>query len=117
MKYLILLLAFLIGCDSTPTPRPPTPLPTAKPTPKPHREEVVVLDFYATWCGPCKRNAPAIDLIERQGTKITRIDIDQDPDRAAWFHITSVPTYVVLENGRETGRTQTPSELRHLLGK
>lgn len=106
MKQLTLILAILFsgatGCEAE------TPPPQAQ-------VQVQVLDFYATWCGPCKRNAPAIDQLEREGAKIVHIDIDRQRQLAAKYRITSVPTYVVLVGGSEDSRTQNVVTLRKLL--
>ncbi len=111
MKYLLaLVMLFALGCDEEAKPAPP------KPVKKPAvADRIQVLDFYATWCGPCKRNAPGIDQLEREGKRIARIDIDQS-DLDEKYHITSVPTYGVLNNGVEIARCQSVSELRAMLG-
>jgi len=66
----------------------------------------VLLDFWATWCGPCQRIAPAVAEIaaERSDIKVGKIDVDNQPDLTASFKIFSIPTLVVMENGTETAR-------------
>ena len=64
-----------------------------------NEEKTVVLDFFATWCGPCKAMAPAMEEMEKKyGDKIEfkKIDIDQYPDLAAQFQIRGVPTLVIV---------------------
>ena len=68
----------------------------AKTTPQ---EKIVVLDFFATWCGPCKAMAPTMEKMEKKyGDKIEfrKIDIDQEPQLAQKYDINAVPTLVIL---------------------
>ena len=67
---------------------------------------LVLLDFWATWCGPCKMIAPYVEEVaqERADVTVGKIDVDQDPQLAAQFGITSIPTLVVMENGKEFTR-------------
>ncbi len=65
----------------------------------------VLVDFFATWCGPCKMLAPTIDEIAgEQAGKATvyKLDIDQSPDIAQKYGVMSVPTLIVFENGQVT---------------
>lgn len=62
----------------------------------------VLLDFFATWCGPCKMLAPIIEELasEYEGkVKIFKVDVDNDPELARQFDIASIPTLVLLKNG------------------
>ena len=65
-----------------------------------------VIDFWATWCGPCKLMNPILDEVEKEypDLTITRIDIDSDKDMAEQHNIQSVPTYVILKDGKEVDR-------------
>ena len=60
----------------------------------------VLIDFHATWCGPCRQVAPIIDAIATQHPEYTviKVDVDQAPTTAQQFHIMSVPTLVVLNS-------------------
>ena len=62
----------------------------------------VLLDFWATWCGPCRMIAPIVEEIaeERQDIKVGKIDVDEQMDLAIRFQITSIPTLIVLQNGK-----------------
>ena len=64
-------------------------------------ESKVLLDFWATWCGPCKMIAPYIEQVaqEREDIIVGKIDVDEEPALAARFGIVSIPTLVVLEKG------------------
>ena len=68
---------------------------------------LAVVDFYATWCGPCKMLAPILESVEKEteGVAFFRIDVDQAPDLARRFGIMSIPTLVFLKNGEEVART------------
>lgn len=67
-----------------------------------------VIDFYATWCGPCKKMAPFYDkLKEKYSDKINfiTVDIDQQPEIAKEYNVTAVPTFVIVdEEGKEIDR-------------
>ena len=65
--------------------------------------EVVLVDFYADWCGPCKALAPILEEIDndREKVKIVKINIDRNPDIAKRFGIMSIPTLIVFKNGKE----------------
>jgi len=66
----------------------------------------VLIDFWATWCGPCKMIAPFIEQIaaERDDIIVGKIDVDQEMELAMQFRITSIPTLVLVKNG-ETAAT------------
>lgn len=66
-------------------------------------EKPVLVDFWATWCGPCKMLAPTISQIadEQEGiVKVGKVDIDQQPQLAAQYGISSIPTLIVFKNGK-----------------
>lgn len=65
-------------------------------------EKTVLLDFFAVWCGPCRMIAPILEEIaeEREDVKICKIDVDQAMDIAAQFRVVSIPTLVVLRDGK-----------------
>lgn len=66
----------------------------------------VLVDFFATWCGPCKRLAPILEEIAESTTdfEIYKIDIDDSADIAEQFNIMSVPTMLVFKDGKQTGK-------------
>ena len=67
------------------------------------RDALTFVDFFATWCGPCRMVAPVIDEIatEKAGqVTVYKVDIDQSPDLAFKYQVSSVPTLIVFENGQ-----------------
>ena len=66
----------------------------------------VLLDFYATWCGPCKMIAPIIEEIaeENDSIKVGKINTDEAPELARSFGIQYIPTLIVVRDGKETAR-------------
>ena len=67
----------------------------------------VLLDFWATWCGPCRMLSPIVDEIagEVEGkAKVGKINVDEQPDLAQQFGIMSIPTLVVMKNGEITAK-------------
>lgn len=65
-------------------------------------EKPVLVDFFASWCGPCKMLSPIIDEIaeEREDIKVVKIDIDQQPELAAQYGVMSVPNLFVIKDGK-----------------
>lgn len=70
-------------------------------------EKKVLLDFYATWCGPCKMLAPVLEEIANETDELVigKINVDDEPELAREFGISSIPTLVVIENGKEVRRS------------
>ena len=69
--------------------------------------ELVLVDFYAEWCGPCKIMKPRIlDVAERMGdnVKVVQIDVDKEKELATRFRISSVPTLIIFKNGKQQWR-------------
>ena len=64
--------------------------------------KTVLLDFSAVWCGPCRMIAPYLEQIaeEREDVKVCKIDVDESPDLAAQYRVVSIPTLVVLRDGK-----------------
>ena len=66
----------------------------------------VLLDFWASWCGPCKMLAPVLEEIaaERADLKIGKINVDEQPQLASQFGIMSIPTLLVFKNGKQVNQ-------------
>lgn len=82
----------------------------------------VLVDFFATWCGPCKALAPTIEELSQElagKVAVYKLDVDESPDIARNYQVMSVPTLIVFENGVEKKRTvgaQPKEALLSLLG-
>lgn len=65
-------------------------------------EQVVLLDFYATWCGPCRIVGPIIDEIaeENENIRVGKVDVDVQTELASQFQVYSIPTLVVMKDGK-----------------
>lgn len=64
---------------------------------------LVLVDFWATWCGPCRMQAPVLEKLdaELQGSvKICKVDVDENPGLAQRFGVSSIPTLVVIRDGK-----------------
>ncbi len=67
------------------------------------KEEKVLVDFFATWCGPCKMLGPVLEEAESE-IKVIKVDTDQFEDLSREYGVMSIPTLVLLENGKEVKR-------------
>ena len=70
--------------------------------------EPVLVDFFATWCGPCKMMAPVIDEIaaEKAGSAhVYKIDVDDNPAIAQQYGVMSIPTFIVFKDGEPVAKT------------
>lgn len=64
--------------------------------------DVVLVDFFANWCGPCKMLSPVLDDIasERSNVKIVKVDVDKNEELAKKYGIMSIPTLLLFKNGQ-----------------
>ena len=79
-----------------------------------------LVDFFATWCGPCKMQSPILDQVKERigdtGT-IVKVDIDKNAELAAQFRVQSVPTLIMFKNGEPVWRTVGVQQADMLEGK
>ena len=64
--------------------------------------DIVLVDFFAPWCGPCQALLPIIEKVSANppvGTKVVKVNIDQEPELASHFEVMSIPTLMVFKNG------------------
>ena len=66
------------------------------------KEGLVLIDFFATWCGPCKMLSPVIEQVERehQDLKVVKVDVDEAPAIAAKYGIQAIPTLFLVKDGQ-----------------
>ncbi len=112
---LLSVLTLISGCDWFTTPAVPVP-PEAPPKTHVEKKEKVTdkvetLHFFATWCGPCAMQKPVVEALKVEGYNITDDNVDDKDSQSNDYNIHSVPTYVVLVNGKEKYRTQSAMEL------
>ena len=80
----------------------------------------VVVDIYATWCGPCQQMAPIIDELEKEvGShyKFVKINVDESRELSIQYGVTSIPTFLFIKNGSVQGKTTGYMSKDDLLSK
>ena len=83
-------------------------------------EKPVLVDFWATWCGPCMRQAPIVEELAAEGYSVGKVDVDQQPALAQQYGVMSIPTLIVFKKRKEERRLiglTAKSDLIRLLGE
>lgn len=81
----------------------------------------VLIDFWATWCGPCRMMSPVVDDIAGSmgdSIKVCKVNIDDNPELAEKYGVMSIPTFIIIKSGKEEGRlvgVQSKEELVKLI--
>ena len=79
--------------------------------------DLVLVDFWADWCGPCKKLSPILDEISNQtGLLVGKLNIDENPDKVKEYSVHSIPTMVLFKSGQPV-KTITGAKPKHLLLK
>ncbi len=72
-----------------------------------HAKEPVLVDFWARWCSPCRALAPALDELAREvagRARVVKVDVDENPDLARRYDVSSIPCLVIFRDGLEVRR-------------
>ena len=80
----------------------------------------VLLDFTATWCGPCQQMNPIVSRLKRQGYPVRKVDVDQERALAQQFNVRSMPTFILVVDGKERNRIvgmTSEAQLRRMLAQ
>ena len=82
-------------------------------------DKPVLVDFYATWCGPCQMMAPIVEELasEAKDFSVAKVDIDQAPELAAKFNVLGVPTFIIFVGGKKVDHITSATTKELLLEK
>jgi thioredoxin 1 len=79
--------------------------------------DVILIDFWAEWCGPCKKLSPILDEISNDiGLWVGKLNVDENPIKTQEFSVTSIPTMVLFKSGKPV-KTITGAKPKHVLLK
>ncbi len=88
-----------------------------------NQEVPVLVDFYATWCGPCQTMMPVLEELKKDlgdQVKIIKVDVDKNQPLAAQFNVRGVPAFLIFKNGKQIWRgagVQPLADLKHQIKK
>lgn len=83
-------------------------------------KDVILIDFWATWCMPCKRQGVILEEMAAGGVNVGKIDVDEQPELAAQFGVMSIPTLLIFKDGKEVERfvgLRSKEELEQILNR
>jgi thioredoxin 1 len=85
-------------------------------------EKTVLIDFWASWCSPCKMISPIIDEIAHEASdiKICKVNIDEEPELTQNFRVMSIPTLTLIKNGKVVGSSvglKSKAEIMKMIGR
>lgn len=86
------------------------------------KEGLVMLDFWATWCGPCRMQTPILEQLDAEckgNVKVCKIDVDAEPELAKSFGIMSIPTLIAFKDGKQLEKrvgVQSLEQLQEMFG-
>ena len=81
-------------------------------------DKPILLDFWASWCGPCRMVVPIVEEIarERSDIKVGKVNVDEEPELAGQFHVMSIPTLVVMKDGKIVNQAMGARPKNAILG-
>ncbi|MEX0700927.1 MAG: thioredoxin domain-containing protein [Planctomycetales bacterium] len=115
MRTLSCLLLAVVPVSAVAAAPPADSQPASAPPPR-----GVLVDFTATWCGPCQEMSPIVKRLWREGHPVRKVDIDASPELARKFNITGIPAFVLLVDGKEVARVvgrTSETNLRQMLAQ
>ena len=81
-------------------------------------DKPVILDFFASWCGPCRMVGPILDEIaeEREDIKVCKVNVDEEPELASKYQVMSIPTLIVVKDGQIVNQAMGARPKNAILG-